>query len=180
MRLAALFTILALAATPLAAQTAVTVGADTLVRRHEALGPRGGLIEFVPAGETLATWTRLAGYRLVLDGPASPRAAAAAIAAAAERRYPGTRTALFARGDEVLVEFVLGAPGAAFVEYNAFKYAPGPHGRGVVSFLYARRVGPEATQALRTDRAAWLETAARYDMDRVRSAFPVATGTAAR
>lgn len=179
-RFAAALLAFCLAAPPLAAQTSVTLGGETLVRRHESVGIRAGLLEFVPAGESLAAWTRLAGYRFVLDGPPTPLAAASAIAGAAERRYPGTRAAVFGRGDEVLVEFVLAAPGAAFVEYNAFKYAPGPGGRGVVSLQYARRVPRAELDALRAHRAAWLDEAARYDMTLVRAAFDRRTGGTAR
>lgn len=157
---------------PARAQTpTIAFGGDELVRKHEQANAQAGIVEFVPADESIDGWTRLVGLHMFWDHPGSPSEAAAALAQTAEQNYPGTKPRLGGEGSESLVDFVIAAPGGEFVEFNVFKYARGPDGRGIVAFQYARRFRGLAAEDVRRLGARWIAEAARFDMNFVRAAF---------
>ena len=153
------------------AQATLTFRDEAFVRKHEAANARGGLVEFVPPDETLENWTQLVGYRAFFDNTQSAAQAAAAIGRLASQRYPGAKPRLLTKGNEAIVEFVLVAPNGV-TEFNVFKYAPGPDGRGVVSLQYARRFRGLDPDDVRVFCARWVNEAAGFDMNAVRSALP--------
>lgn len=174
--LAALALVLSLAQADAAPSvSSLTFVGKPLVAKHGSLGAEGGLIEFVPANETVENWTRLVGYRAFLDSRQTPYEAADALAREARRRYPNdvypesVIRAYEGRG-EALAEFSIVTPQGT-IEYNVFRYAVGPGGRGLVSLQYARRFrGNEATK-MPKEAARWAHEVARFDMNRVRDAF---------
>lgn len=148
----------------------LTFVGDPLVAKYDSLGAQGGLIEFVPPNETIEGWTRLVGYRAFLDSPQSAPEAAAALARQTRQRYPGTSPTLYERGNEAVVEFALTAADGT-VEYNVFRYAAGPGGRGVVALQYARRLRGHALAMMSRQAPRWAAEVTRFDMNRVRAAF---------
>ena len=155
-----------------AAQSAgrLTFVGDPLVAKYDSLGAQGGLIEFVPPDETVEGWTRLIGYRAFLDSQQGAAEAADALARQARQRYPGATVTTYGRRTESVVEFSLVTPEGA-VEYNVFRYAPGPGGRGLVSLQYARRLRGDDVDTMPKQAPRWAAEVARYDMNRVRAAF---------
>lgn len=153
------------------AEPALVLGGETFVPKYTSGNDKARLIEFVPPGETVDNWTQLVGYRVVFAGAQSARAAAEAIAAAAQARYPGSMSRVRTKGAEALVDFVVKPPGGDLVEFNVFKYAPGPNGRGVVSFQYARRFRGLDPADVRVLGARYASEVAAFDMDRVRAAL---------
>jgi hypothetical protein len=153
------------------AEPSLVFRGDQFVPKYRSGNDQARLIEFVPPNETVENWTQLIGYRAIFESPQSARQAAAAIASAAQGRYPGAKPNVRAKGDEALVDFVATPPGGEYVEFNVFKYAPGKDGRGVVSFQYARRVRGVAPEDVRALGAAWVSEAASFDMNRVRASL---------
>lgn len=152
------------------AQAVVDFLGDRFVRKHERIGDTARLIEFVPADETLEGWTRLVGYRAVLDSRQSAEQAATTVVRLAEKRHPGTLIRVLTKGSEAIAEFVINAPGG-LVEFNAFKYGPGPGGRGLVSLQYARRVRGLEPADVRKLGEPWTAAVARSDLGGVRNAL---------
>ena len=156
---------------PLAsAQTSITFRGDSFVRQHESLNANGGLLEFVPPGETVQNWTQLVGYRAMLDNSQSPVEAATIVGRLAAQRYPGAKPRVLTKGGEAMVDFVLVTP-RGLVELNVFKYARGPNGRGVVSLQYARRFRGLEPNDVRGFSERWINEAAGFDMNAVRKAL---------
>lgn len=153
-----------------AAPSELTFVGDPLVAKHDSLGSQGGVIDFVPPNETIDGWTRLVGYRAVLDSRQSAPEAAAALGREMRRKFPGTKPRLYERGNEAILEFVLATSDGA-IEYNVFRYAAGPGGNGYVSLQYARRLRGRAVQTMPKQAPRWAEEIARFDMERVRAAF---------
>jgi hypothetical protein len=105
--------------------------------------------EYVPTGETLESWTKLASIREYprLD---DPRAVAANLVRALRQQNPAAQSAMIenpATG-EVIVDFVTWPADRAFVEFNVFKYARKPGG-GLVAQQYALRAYQDTTGFLR-------------------------------
>lgn len=108
--------------------------------------------EYVPPGETLGSWTKLASIREYpkLD---EPRAVAANLVRALKQQNPAAQSAMIenpATG-EVIVDFVTWPADRAFVEFNIFKYARRPGG-GLVAHQYALREYQDTTGFLRSLR----------------------------
>jgi hypothetical protein len=143
---------------------------DPLIAKYDSLGAQGGLIEFVPPHETVEDWTRLVGYRAFLDSRQSAAEAADALARQARQRYPAAKVTTYARRSESIVEFSL-ITSDGTIEYNVFRYAVGPGGRGLVSLQYARRLRGSDTDTMPAEAARWATEIARFDMNRVRAAF---------
>ena len=178
----ALLWLLAAAAAALAPPASLSFGGDRLVRKHEQSNARAGIVEFVPADETLDGWTRLVGFFVFWDNPGSPKQAGETLTRLNEERYPGSMSRLRTKGDEALVDFVLKAPNSDVVECNIFKYGRGPSGRGIVAFQYARRFRGLDPGDVRTLCGRYIGEAAQFDLDVARAAFkapakPAAPGT---
>jgi len=105
--------------------------------------------EFVPEGEKLERWTRLASIR-EYPTHADPKALAIALQAALKRNQPSAPSSFIenkATG-EVIVDFIAWPPDRAFTEFNLFRYGK-RDGGGVVAQQYAIRVYGDATTFLR-------------------------------
>jgi hypothetical protein len=105
--------------------------------------------EYVPAGEKLESWTKLASIR---EYPKleEPRAVAANLVRALKQQNPAAQSAMIenpATG-EVIVDFVTWPADRAFVEFNIFKYGRRPGG-GLVAHQYALREYQDTTGFLR-------------------------------
>jgi uncharacterized membrane protein len=100
--------------------------------------------EYIPAGERLESWTKLASIR---EYPklGDPRAVAANLVRALKQQNPAAQSSVIenpATGD-VIVDFVMWPANRAFVEFNVFRYA-------------------------RKQGAAWSPTSTRYASTRIR------------
>jgi len=132
---------------------AVTFDGKRLVHAAEGKTPVEVWREFVPPGETLERWTRLASVR---EYPThrDPKALAGELVRALKRSYPDAPSSLIenkATG-EVIVDFVAGPDNGAFTEFNLFRYGTRDAG-GVVAQQYALRVYGDAGDFLRGLRA---------------------------
>jgi len=105
--------------------------------------------EFIPEGEKLERWTRLASIR-EYPTHAEPKALAVALQATLKRNLPSAPSSFIenkATG-EVIVDFIAWPPDRAFTEFNIFRYGK-RDGGGVVAQQYAIRVYGDATTFLR-------------------------------
>jgi hypothetical protein len=152
------------------AQPAFDFLGDHFVRKHEKISERAGLIEFVPADETLQSWTKLVGFRAFLDSGQSANEAAKIVVGLARQRYPGAAVRVLSKGSEAIAEFVISTP-SGLVEFNAFKYGPARGGRGLVSVQYARRFQGLEPADVRRLGGPWTEAIAGFDLEAVRSAL---------
>jgi hypothetical protein len=152
------------------AQPAIDFLGEQFVRRHEKISDRAGLIEFVPAGETLQNWTKLVGFRAFLDSQQSAAAAAKIVVQLAQQRYPNAAVRVLSKGTEAIAEFVISTP-SGLVEFNAFKYGPAPGGRGLVSVQYARRFQGLDPADVRRLGGPWTRAVAEFDLEAVRTAL---------
>lgn len=105
----------------------------------QGANPGETIKEFIPAGETLDTWTRLASIREYTELN-DPQAAVGALVRQLKQKYPDSRSAIIENPTtgEVIVDFVLWPPDASFVEFNVFKYGRKPEG-GMIAEQYALR-----------------------------------------
>jgi hypothetical protein len=149
----------------------ITFGGKELVRKHAQTNAKAGIVEFVPAGESLDGWTQLAGFFMFWENQASPKEAGATLTRLTEQRHPGSMSRLRTKGDEALVDFVLKAPNSDTVECNVFKYGRGPGGRGIVAFQYARRFRGLDPKDVRVLCGRWMGEAAQFNLDVARAAF---------
>ena len=148
----------------------LTFVGDPLVAKYDSLGAQGGLIEFVPPDESVENWTRLVGYRAFLDSQQSAVEVVDALARQARQQYPGAKVTTYERRTESIVEFSL-VTSDGMTEYNVFRYAVGPGGRGLVSLQYARRLRGGEAGTMPEQAPRWAAEIARFDMNRVRAAF---------
>ncbi len=167
MRMIAVAFALLMSISAASAQATLTFRGESFVRKHEALNERGGLVEFVPPDQTLENWTQLVAYRAFFDSKQTIPQAAATVGRLAAQRYPGAKPRLLTEGNEAMVDFVLVAPNG-MIEFNVFKYAPGPRGSGVVSLQYARRFRGVDPDDVRVLCAQWVNEVANFEMNAVR------------
>ena len=101
--------------------------------------PGQSLKEFIPAGETLDTWTKLAAIREYKDFD-DPKLMVGSLVKQLNKQYPDSPSSIIENPTtgEVIVDFVVWPPDASFVEFNVFKYSKNPEG-GLVSQQYALR-----------------------------------------
>jgi len=128
---------------------AVTFDGKRLVHAAEGKTPVELWREFVPPGEKLERWTRLASVR---EYPThrDPRTLAGELVRALKQHYPGAPFALFENPStgEVIVDFLAWPDDRAFTEFNVFRYGV-RDGGGVVAQQYAIRVYGDAGDFLR-------------------------------
>lgn len=127
----------------------VVFDGHTLVLAWQGGGPQESIREYIPAGERLESWTKLASIR---DYPklGDPRGVAGNLVRALKQQNPAAQSAVIenpATG-EVIVDFVTWPADRAFVEFNVFKYARKPGG-GLVAHQYALREYQDTTGFLR-------------------------------
>ncbi len=162
--------VLLLSGTAAMSQSELVLQGKTFVRKHEQIRDGAGLVEFVPAGETLENWTSLVGFRVVPGNRQSATEAATVVVRLAQERYPGAVVRVMSKDAEAIAEFVISTP-EGLAEFNVFKYGPGPGGRGLASVQYAHRYRGLEPGDIRRLEAPSTAAIARFDLDRVRAAF---------
>jgi hypothetical protein len=109
----------------------------------------GSIKEYIPDGEQLQSWTKLASIREhpKLD---DPQAVAVDLLRELKEQNPQAQGAAFAKPatGEVVVDFVMWPPDRSFVEFNIFKYAK-KEGGGVIAQQYALREYRDITGFMR-------------------------------
>ena len=142
--------------------------------------PRYAKHEYVPQGQTPERFERMILIEYA-EGVDPVKAAAAKIEELKARKPndPTTNWAIArnAASGEILLDFTLSAPAAdgGVSEWNAYRYAAAPGGRGVVLFAFSRRAYGEANrmafyQALKSERKADLAAFTALPMVLVRPA----------
>jgi len=139
----------ALALDALPGAKAVSFDGKRLAHAAEGRTPVELWREFVPPGETLARWTRLASIR-EYPGHRDPKALAGELVKALKQRYPGAPFAILENpsSGDVIVDFVAWPDDRAFTEFNLFRYGR-RDGGGTVAQQYALRVYGDAAGFLR-------------------------------
>ncbi|MBL9122054.1 MAG: hypothetical protein JNG90_00370, partial [Planctomycetaceae bacterium] len=126
------------------AQERVVFADETLILAWEASNPGERVKEYIPAGEKLESWTRLASIREYDELDDVP-ALVGSFVRVLKERYPKSPVKVFESqaSGEAMIEFLVW-PGdgaledAPFVEYNIFKYSKRAEG-GCVAQQYALR-----------------------------------------
>lgn len=130
---------LGIAAVPVEGQSSVTFDGQRLVFAWQGENPGEHIKEFIPPGEKLESWTRLASIREYPEQK-DPKTAAANLVGQLKKDYPQARSAVQENDatGEVLVDFVVWPPDESFVEFDVFRYAR-RDGGGLVAQQYALR-----------------------------------------
>lgn len=126
------------------AQERVVFADETLILAWEASNPGERVKEYIPAGEKLESWTRLASIREYDELDDVP-ALVGSFVRVLKERYPKSPVKVFESqaSGEAMIEFLVW-PGdgaledAPFVEYNIFKYSKRAEG-GCVAQQFALR-----------------------------------------
>lgn len=123
---------------------AVSFAGETLSLAYRDANDYSSILEFIPQGQTLETWTRLAGV-FVYDEINDPEQMAEGMIEEFKKRSPEVPYEL--RRDEktgdLILDFMIWNPDTTgdnqlFVEYDIFKYSKRPGG-GLVAQQYALR-----------------------------------------
>lgn len=135
-----------------------------LVRAAEGTTPAERWREFIPAGEKLERWTKLASIR-EYPTHTDARALAGELVRMLKRGYPDAPSSIIENRStgEVIVDFVVWPQDRAFTEFNLFRYGKRDDG-GVVAQQYALRVYGDATaflRALKAERARLVDLMAK-------------------
>jgi hypothetical protein len=117
----------------------VSFDGQTLVLAAQGANDGEQVLEFIPKGEKLDAWTRLASVR-VYDRSRDPKALAGNLVKQVKQANPQAPCALMehAATGAAVVDFVVGPADGSFVEFNIFKYSRMDDGR-VVAEQYAIR-----------------------------------------
>ena len=117
----------------------VSFDGQTLVLAAQGENPGETVKEYIPAGEELKSWTRLASVREYPELN-EPRAVVANLIQALKQQNPQAQHAVIEnpKTGEVVVDFVTWPADQSFVEFNVFKYAKRAGG-GLVAHQYALR-----------------------------------------
>ena len=139
----------ALALDTLPASRALTFDGKRLVRAADGTTPVERWREFIPEGESLERWTRLASIR-EYPTHADVKPFAGELLRALKRSYPDAPSSILENPTtgEVMVDFIVWPQDRAFTEFNLFRYRK-REGGGVVAQQYALRVYGDATAFLR-------------------------------
>src|SRR5262249_9678018 len=97
------------------------------------------LKEYLPEGQKLESWTKLASIR-EYPNLNDPRAVAENLVRALKQQNPAAQSAMIQnpKTGEVIVDFVTWPSDTAFVEFNIFRYSRNPRG-GLIAQQYALR-----------------------------------------
>jgi len=127
------------AASKSAAKATVMFDGVAMVQAAEGDTPGEHWREFIPAGEDLKSWTRLASIREYpkLD---DPKTVAGNLVRALRRQNPQAGSAILEnkKTGEIIVDFITWPDDHKFVEFNLFRYGRHPNG-GVIVQQYALR-----------------------------------------
>ena len=122
---------------------------QTLALAWEAENPNEKVKEYIPDGEKLDTWKKLASIR---EYPKTndPKALAANLLQTLKKQNPNAPSSMIEnpKTGEVMLDFITFPPDSSFVEFNIFKYFPKPGG-GVVVQQYALREYKDITTFLK-------------------------------
>jgi hypothetical protein len=134
-----------------AAKEAVQFDDQTLVLAFSGDEPGATIKEFVPAGEKLASWTRLAAIR-EFDNLDSPLDYGVATIEQLKKQYPKSPSSILENPDTgaVVLDFVVWPEDASFVEFNVFRIEKRAGG-GLISQQYAVRAYGAAAEPFLTD-----------------------------
>jgi len=146
MRITTLILLLATSIVPLRAddktpsrKESVAFDGTTLILASTSENPGERVREYIPEGQQLASWTKLASIR---EYPklTDPRAVAENVVRALKQQNPGAQSAMIQnpKTGEVIVDFVTWPADNAFVEFNIFKYSR-KEGGGLIAQQYALR-----------------------------------------
>ena len=143
---------------------AVSFDGKRLVQAAQGGTPVERWREFVPPGEKLDRWTRLASIR-EYPTHADAKVLAGELLRALKRNQPDAPSSIFENKStgEVIVDFVVWPPDRAFTEFNLFRYGK-RDGGGVVAQQYALRAYGDASPFLRhlkTERTRLLDAMAK-------------------
>jgi len=130
---------LSLCAQDKAGKPTVTFDGTTFLLASSTDNPTGLLKEYLPDGQDLESWTKLAAlheYPNVND----PRAMAENVVRVLKQRNPAAQSAMIQnpKTGEVILDFVTWPADSAFVEFNIFRYSRKPGG-GLIAQQYALR-----------------------------------------
>lgn len=123
---------------------------QTLELAYQARENKEAIREFIPRGETLETWTKLAAIRDYADHD-DPAAMVAAVVRGIREKYPEApyKVLVNKKSGDAIVDFLLWPEDESFTEFNVFRYSKGPRG-GLVSQQYALRAYGNDTKAFLT------------------------------
>ncbi|MEX2114893.1 MAG: hypothetical protein WD845_16995 [Pirellulales bacterium] len=101
--------------------------------------PGQSLKEYIPAGETLEHWTKLAAIR-EYDALDDPKPVVGEFLQQLKKQYPESPCSVIENPTtgEVIIDFVVWPADASFVEFNVFKYQKRTGG-GLIAEQYALR-----------------------------------------
>lgn len=129
---------------------------------------RHSFIEMLRAGENLKGWKKLLALHRFPQMEQTPKQAAIGVASELKKRDPAARFEISEnpKTQEAIVDFLAGARASRTIEFNAFKYARAPDGKGLVAVQYAERFVLGATDAeqIRRVRKRVVEAAAAFDL----------------
>jgi hypothetical protein len=112
---------------------------QTLALAWEGTNPDETVKEYIPEGEKLESWKKLASIR---EYPKlnDPKALAANLVQTLKKQNPNAPSSMIENPNsgEVMVDFITSPPDNSFVEFDIFKYSP-KAGGGVVAQQYALR-----------------------------------------
>jgi hypothetical protein len=120
-------------------QESVSFDGLTLVLASQHENPGESVKEYIPAGEELRSWTKLASIREYPELN-DPKAVVANLIKALKQQNPKSQHAVIEnpKTGEVVVDFVTWPADESFVEFNVFKYGR-REGGGLVAQQYALR-----------------------------------------
>jgi hypothetical protein len=112
---------------------------QTLTLAFEGKDPGESIKEYIPTGETLEKWTKLAATR-EYENLNNPLAMAAELKKQVSEKYPDSTCTVTENKEDnsAVVDFVLWAPDKSFAEFNIFKYVKTDEG-GIYCEQYALR-----------------------------------------
>lgn len=122
---------------------------QTLIFAFQGTNPSENFKEYIPAGEKLESWTKLASIR---EYPAlkDAKAVATNLLHVLARQNPQAPSKMFEnpKTGDVMVDFVTWMPDNSFAEFNVFKYSK-RQGGGLVAQQYALRAYKDITNFLK-------------------------------
>jgi len=120
----------------------VSFDGQTLVLAAQGENDNEQVLEFIPKGEKLDRWTRLASVR-VYDKSQDPKLLAGGLVKQVKMAYPQAPCAIMehAATGASIVDFVVGPADGSMVEFNIFKYSRMDDGRVVAEQYAIRRTG---------------------------------------
>ncbi len=151
------------------AEEPVSFGGEVYTVAHRDVREEGNsLVELVRDGDAIESWQKLVAFHRFPDLKGTPKEAAHGLAAMLTQRDPSARFAMIENPTtgEVIIDFLTGEPSSELVEFNVFKYARHPSGKGIVAFQFAERfkLGETDGDEVKKVREAAVDEAAGFDI----------------